>query len=250
MAEHVGVDWGSNGWVCARWNDGDGWDAMVLPSFLDVWCEYESADRILVDIPIGLPDVGDHRACDTEAKEVLSHAHQRVFLTPPRKALEHESYEKAKEETDSSMTTQAWSILPRIREVDTFLSEYPEAKGQIREAHPEVCFEKLDGGVGGASSKQSESGVEARIEILKQFDEYDVDEAYPDLVDEHIENLDAWGRRFRSSNRDDLLDAMGLAVMSSRAGDALRFLPVAAESPPEDSEGLPMEIVYFDPSSQ
>lgn len=246
MSGHVGVDWGSNGWVCARWSDAEGWDATVLPSFLDVWHTYKDAAQILVDIPIGMPKEG-HRDCDREAKETLAHAPQRVFWTPPREALKYHSYEEAKENTDTSMTTQSWSILPRIRELDTFFAEFPDAHGQVREAHPEICFTELGGGKASSSSKQTEAGSGERLEILDSFSGYNAREAYEDLKQKHIENLPSWGRRFRTSNEDDLLDAMGLALMSAEADGNFETLP---KNPTEDPHrGVPMEIVYYDPNA-
>lgn len=35
---------------------------------------------------------------------------------------------------------QACAIIPKIRDVDSFLQENPVARSRIREVHPEVCF--------------------------------------------------------------------------------------------------------------
>lgn len=48
------------------------------------------------------------------------------------------------------MTTQAWSFMPRVRELGEELVEFPDAHGAaddsasgVRESHREICFSKL-----------------------------------------------------------------------------------------------------------
>ena len=45
--------------------------------------------------------------------------------------------------------------------------------------------------------------------------------------------------------RDDAVDAMVAALTASTEGSALRTLP---PNPPQDSVGLPMEMVYAEPA--
>ncbi|GAA0305298.1 putative RNase H-like nuclease [Halarchaeum rubridurum] len=207
----VGVDWGSNGWVTAV-RDADGWDARLHPSLLPVWHAHRGAASVLVDIPIGLPERG-RRACDVRAREVLGSQRRRVFLAPPHAALNAPTYAAAKRRvearTDGSLTTQTWNVLPQVRDADVLLAEHPDAHGVVREAHPEVCFAGLgDGPI--APAKTDDEDVEARLDVLDRHG--DAREAYERLVAERIDDPPAHGRRFRAGNRDDLLDAMGLAV--------------------------------------
>lgn len=241
MASFVGVDWGSNGWVTAI-RDTDGWTARLYPSFQSVWYHHQDAETILVDIPIGLPESG-HRACDRAAKDVLAGQQGRVFWTPPRAALDAPTYAAAKESTerhtDGSLTTQAWGILPRIEELDVFVAETPDARGVVRESHPEVCFAKLRGDPITAP-KTTDDGRDVRLDVLEEYD--DVRAAYDRLVTEHIEEPPAHGRRFRAGNRDDLLDALCLALVGWLDTGVLRTLP--DEPPRDDVRDVPMEIVY------
>lgn len=216
---------------------------------LDVWNEYRGADGILVDIPIGLPETG-RRSCDQAAKDVLATSPERVFWTPPRDALTADTYSDAKEivreRTDGSMTVQAWSLLPRIREVDTFLAHVDEARDTIRESHPEVVFAYIADGTSVTSSKLTGGGVDARLSILEEHDE-GVTDAYRRIVDEKIDSLDPHERGFSASNRDDVVDAMGLAVVAALADGEYTTLP---ESPASDPHrDLPMEIVVHDPET-
>lgn len=253
MATFVGVDWGSTGWISAIYDEEASWDIQYHPSFLSVWCQHRDAASILVDIPIGLVEE-DFRECDVEAKELLGGQQQSVFLTPPRPVFGYDSYPEAEEEyevlTGRGMTTQAWSIMPRIREVDEFFTEFPEAHGTherssggIRESHPEVCFSHLGQGEG-TLSKQDEGGLDQRLSILGRHCP-DVEDAYDTLEARHIDDLEPHERRFSTDNRDDIVDAMGLAITAWLAGGSYQTLP---EEPPRDLERkVPVEIVYYDP---
>lgn len=242
----VGVDWGSSGWVSAAY-DCD-WSFEYHPSMLNVWHDYPDASLILVDIPIGLPK-GGYRKCDREAKECLGNRRGSVFWTPPRKAFEERSYTEAKEIvielTDGSMTTQAWSIMPRIAEVDTFLQEVDGAADTVRESHPEVCFQKLsenDVSLG----KLSEEGREVRLDILDEHID-EASDAYRGFEKEDIDEPAPHERRFRTTHRDDVVDAMGLATSAhliEEEGEGTES--TMPESPIEDGCGLPMEIVYWE----
>lgn len=238
----VGVDWGTKGWVCAALNDGE-WSVSLEPSFLGVWRRYGGPDGppILVDIPIGLPSKGT-RKCDLDARKYLSAGSQRVFLTPPRSVLQSPTYDEAKEETkrltDHSLTTQAWSLLPCIQAVDDVLAAINVNEG-VREAHPEVCFGKLGGTTGVATSKQSQLGVDERKRILQEHVPGTA-AAYETLVSTHIGDLKPHARRFRASNRDDILDAMALAVTAHLGREGFERFG-GADDPHRD---VPMEIVY------
>lgn len=242
MSSAVGVDWGSKGWVCVEY-DASSWSASLQPSFLSVWQRYGGGDGLptLVDIPIGLPDRGT-RDCDLEARDFLGNGQHRVFLTPPGPVLHEPTYEAAKAETkrltDHSLTTQAWSLLPCIQEVDDFLATVDVENG-VREAHPEVCFGKLGAEIGVLASKHGDAGIHDRKQILDTHIPGAAG-AYEDLVSTHITDHQSHSRRFRLSNRDDLLDAMALAVTAylGRAG----FDRFGGTIDPD--RGLPMEIVY------
>lgn len=247
MAKFVGVDWGSTGWVCAHLDGEDTWDAEVHPSFLNVWHRYEDADHILVDIPIGLVEEG-LRECDEQAESELGGRRNSVFYTPPRPVFECRSYPEAKEKYDKltgrGMTTQAWSIMPRIRELDVFFAELPEAHGtsggNVRESHPEVCFQHL-GEV--SKSKLADGGIDERLAILKDYHE-GITETYGELVQSNIDDLEAHERRFSTNHRDDLVDAMGLAVAASVADGEFDTLP--QQPPGDETRSVPIEIVYAD----
>ena len=249
MSKSVGVDWGGNGWIAVVQEDGE-WSAEFLPSMLSLWLAHGDADRILIDIPIGLPGA-DRRACDEEAKDALGARRRSVFYTPCRDAVYADSYEAAKEANEAArgdgLSTQAWSIAPRIREVDEFLREYDGALGTVRESHPEVCFARLGDGPMDAA-KADREGYESRVAVFDHCDadipsEADLSDTFEKMVAEQIESREPHERRIGETNRDDLVDAFALAMVASLDESALATFP---EDPPEDDEDHPMEIVYPD----
>jgi predicted RNase H-like nuclease len=225
MTHSVGVDWGSNGWVCARLETdtaGEAWSASVQPSLLSACREYRPtpAAPALVDIPVGLLEEGVRR-CDRAAREALGGQRASVFLTPPRPVLDEETYADAKARTEAltgrSLSTQAWGLLPRIREMDDLLRSPVDPGLGVRESHPEVCFRALAAGDGELVSKHDAEGAAERLDILDDHVP-GTSGAYERLVERHIETQPSHARRFRAGNDDDLVDAMGLAVTGAVAG--------------------------------
>ncbi|WP_255191263.1 DUF429 domain-containing protein [Natronobeatus ordinarius] len=271
MTTTLGLDWGGRGWIAVVATGGPDsleFDAAFFPSMLTVWRAWrDDAETILVDIPIGLPagtdDLEDEgpivRECDAAARELLGpDRRSSVFDVPCREAARQPTFGAAnarnRERAGRGLTIQAWAITPRILEVEALLREFDDAREVVREAHPEVCFAALgDGPI--AASKTTDEGRQARLEALATLgDHYDwavgLDERYEALEAEHVTDLEPHERRIHGSDRDDLLDAFALAV-TAFAGD-LRRLPSESAAPevPRDRHGLPMEIVYHEPTTR
>ena len=251
MTSYVGVDWASRGWLAVAIDDRE-WTVQMYPSIHSVWFEHKDAESILVDIPIGLPEE-ERRGCDRGAKEFLGPKRSRsVFWTPSRDAVEQETYDDAKQANidarNDSISSQAWGLIPRIREVDHFLRDNVEAQSTVFESHPEVCFKSLS--ENSLISKHEDDGLDIRQEVLEDT-ETSAKGVYDRFVQEHIKGQAAWKRRIGNSNRDDLLDAMVLAL-TGKMGDGeferiLGHTEADVNSVPQDREGLPMQIVYYDP---
>lgn len=238
MGTYVGVDWASKGWFTAT-RDAEGrWECDLYPSIWSVWRAHRDATSIFIDIPIGLPvSDGERRRCDEQAKRLLGSRHPSVFYAPVRPAVYERSLPAAKvlnESAGYSIQNQAWSIVPRIREVDEFLDARPGARDRFRETHPEVCFHALNGGPLEHSSNV-EAGVEERREILLDADP-DISDAYDDAVETFTRPRYAP----MVTGPAHILDAF-VAAISARRDDDLATLPPV---PPRDARGLPMEIVY------
>lgn len=242
MDTYVGVDWASRGWLTVATDD-EKWTARMHPSIHSVWFTHRDAESILIDIPIGLPE-SERRDCDAEAKEFLGTQYANsVFWTPCRDATEADTYEQAKKANEAcrgdSLSSQAWGLIPRIQEVDQLLRDSAQAREVLRESHPEVCFKTLNNGPS-LPSKHGDEGEKERNRCLESVDD-SIKGVYSSFETKYIKDQPPWARRIGGSNRDDLLDAMALALTAKFGRDGFETLP---KDPPEDSEGLPMEIVY------
>ena len=242
----VGVDGCKAGWFAVRIAGGDQGDYTfgVFPGMSDLLRAWSDVSLILIDIPIGLPDSSDGRACDAEARSRLGRRHSSVFTPPGRAALKadgvahhHKVVSDAnREETGKGLSIQAFGIVPKIRELDELLRERGrDARPEIREVHPEICFWALSGEKAMRNGKQKKAGLEERLGVLRR-----INPSVQDLY-EH-----ALGKFLRKDvARDDILDAIAAAVTAvpheRRSGSPLATLPV---EPPWDAYGLPMEMVY------
>lgn len=235
---YVGVDGCPDGWLAVVYEGDDYARAAHYEDIADLWDDTVGAETVLVDVPIGLRgDSAAKRRCDDEARSRLSPTrHASVFPTPIRDAVHAESYEAAKrvqeEQTGGSLNRQTWGIAGKIAEVDDLLESETDARGVLREAHPEVCFWALNDQRPTAHSKTAEplAAFWERVGLLERADEEilrDVRDAGMDVVCE--------------ASNDDLLDAFALAVTASELTGDLRTLP---DAPERDARGLPMEMAY------
>lgn len=238
MTKYVGLDWASKGWFGVILEDGGNWETDLFPSIWSAWKYHSDASRILIDIPIGLPS-DERRACDVDAKEKLEHRQRSVFYTPTRKAVYQQNLDEAKEvneaEADFSIQNQAWSLVPRIREVDEFLDMYPSARDRVQETHPEVCFYALNGR-NQVEPKKTADGISRRKALLA--DEHSQAMA---VVEHSIDRYTTPSYAPMVGGVDDILDALVAAVTAQRAPERCSTLP---DSPRTDERGLPMQIIY------
>ena len=239
MAKYVGLDWASTGWFGAVLDGDGGWTTDVYPSVWSAWKYHSDADRILIDAPIGLPTDGK-RACDVAARRALGRRGSSVFYTPVREAVYRGTLDEAKAvneaAADFSIQNQAWSVVPRIREVDEFLDMFPSARDRLVETHPEVCFYALNGRRPIEESKRTPTGIRRRIDLLA--------EEFPDAREVCADAIDRYTTPSYAPSvggADDIVDAVAAAVTARCGPDEWSTLP---ETPPADDRGLPMRIVH------
>ena len=237
---YVGADACKAGWFTVMLTEGTDWSVDVFLNISSLWNRYKDARLILLDVPIGLRErESNERSCDKEARELLGRQRcSSVFVAPSRLAIQADTYETVNEinarNTGRKLYKQTWGITPKIREVDKFLLTNLFARSRIRETHPEVCFSALAGHKPMKYSKKKKAGFLERMEVLRRVYPYT-----KDLVDQAL-------RRYPRSEvaRDDILDALVTAVTASAQRRGLSSIPERTEI---DSQGLPMEIVYYFP---
>jgi predicted RNase H-like nuclease len=239
MEKYVGLGWASRGWFGVILYEGGEYETDLFPSVWSVWKYHSDAERILIDSPIGLPSER-RRRCDVTAKEKLAHRQGAVLYTPTRDAVYQQNLDDAKAENeaaaDFSIQNQAWSVVPRIREVDEFLDMYPSARDRVQETHPEVCFYALNGRHAPEDSKTTEAGQRRRKALLAE-EHAAATTIYEEAIDQYTTPRYAPA----VSGPADILDALAAAVTARRSPDECSTLP---EAPPTDERGLPMRIVY------
>lgn len=207
----------------------DAADRFAAPLVVAALDDLPETDMVVIDIPIGLPESG-RRACDLEARAMLGPRRSSVFTGVRRTLLAMSSYESANawgKDDGEGLTRQMWNILPKIREVDIWIT--PARSRTFREGHPELAF----AGVSGrpmAHYKKTPEGEAERLDALAGFIDRDT--------------VLEWLKAARGSGaaRDDIVDALALCrsaarVLLGRHGQ----LPA---DPPKDARGLPMEMVF------
>ena len=197
---------------------------------------WKPAPEILgIDVPIGLLDraVSGGRECDIEARKLLGQTRKSSVFSPPASGTlraqtptEANRLNRATGPDAPGMPLQASAIIPKILEVDQFISRRRQKR--VVEVHPELCFYEMNGRRPVVQPKKKSAGRARRVQLLKNV----------------------WGREafrvLRASRPsgvalDDLVDAMAACWTAERVlknkeiripGKALR-----------DSRGLRMEIV-------
>lgn len=237
MGDVGGLHWGTKGWVGAATADGS-WTFDHFPSIASAWRALAGCDLVLVTVPIGLPspETG-RRECDEGAKRLLGPRHPSVFYAPVREAVYETSLPAAKERNDPAgfgIQNQAWSAVPRIREVDEFLAETDGIGDAIRETHPEVCYHALADGALEHPRSTPPGNDERRSVIVEAVP------AVTETLDRALAALTEPRYAPLVTDPADVLDAFVAAITARRAPD-VATLPM---TPPTDERGLPMAIVY------
>ena len=208
----LGVDGCRSGWCCVTVDADSGAviDSFVRSSFRDVLDS--PAELICIDIPIGLLDRSGQRSCDVEARRMLGRGRaSSVFPTPSRRALSFVDYRAASDVnlqlTGRKLNKQSFNISRKVREVDEAMK--PATQERVREAHPELAFRSLSGGVAVLPNKKTHAGRDDRWRLLRAV----LLELPPSAA------LPA-GLRGRCQ-ADDYIDALGALVegLSGRLGE-------------------------------
>ena len=222
----AGIDGCRAGWVMVRRDATGRFEPPLVVASLD---DLPATDMVVIDIPIGLPESG-RRACDLEARAMLGKRRSSVFTGVRRPLLAIATYEEANvcgKRDGEGLTRQLWNILPKIREVDDWIT--PARNRTFREGHPELSFTAVAGRPM-AHYKKTGEGEAERLDALAGF----IDRATV------LEWLD--GARGSGAARDDIFDALALCRSAARV--VLGCHGQLPADPPRDARGLPMEMVF------
>ena len=241
-ARVAGVDGCPAGWIVVSHPVGrpDLARSTVYSTFEDLLQDAAGLTASAVDIPVGLPEMGEYggRAADRAARSLLGERRSSVFSVPARAAVACTDYRIACEtalansDPPRKVSKQAFNLFPKIRELDALMT--PGRQDWIVECHPEVVFWAINGRTPldepkKVKSRSYEPGLALRRRLLvtQGFD--------PGFLEDT-------GVPSRVAAPDDLLDACAAAWTAGRvAKGAAERLP---ETPPTDARGLSMEIVF------
>ncbi len=240
-ARVIGIDGCRAGWVWAALGPA-GLGLGLVETLAALGPDIACAGLTLIDIPIGLPEDGpDERVCDRAARSLLGRPRAAsVFPVACRATVDAADADYAgacainQRHTGRRVSKQGFNILPKVREADRFLQSHGAPRGRLRESHPELVFLAL-AGAPMTHNKKTLAGREERLRVLERLAP-----GSRAAVLAGLEVLrDRWGARALA--RDDLVDALALAVAARRClADGLETLP---PQPPLDARGLPMEMV-------
>ena len=228
---YIGVDGCRGGWIAAVLDHGD-MKLLRYDNLSSLIEEYPAFDAFLIDMAIGLRNSTNEIRPDNEAKKELGPKASSVFPIPSRDAVYADGEEAQKQANihtlGKSLAKQSIAIIPKIRELDTFLNAHPEYKNKILESHPEVDFARLNGSVL-MSRKKEEPGPSQRIAILSEF-----------LDQKELYRMYDKAKELRC-NQDDLIDAICLAVTGALYAHG-QYETIPAE-PELDERGLIMQLI-------
>lgn len=236
MGRAIGIDGCRSGWFYVEASS-NGLTYGVVTHLSNLIERLPGDANVCIDIPIGLRDAdGTARACDVEARRCLGRGRaSSVFPAPLRKILELKSYSEAlvasRKLTGKGLTRQAFSITPKIFEIDELMRTNSKARQMLREVHPEVCFWALAGRRPMQFSKKTSAGHQERMAILER------------ILPGSSEMAIRAATEFRRSQvaLDDIADALVAAFVATRQKTDLLTLP---DKPPTDAFALSMEMVY------
>jgi len=251
----IGVDRAAGSWLAVVYSGNGFSESQLFDDIETLWDTYEeSADRILVDVPIGLCETrkadecccevtdGElSRHCDDLARTVIGSRSSSVFTSPARESAQKAagdeySYSDVnalnKELTGKGLMRQAANISDGIVDVEELLLNGDGDQEILVEGHPEVCFRAFNGEPLSHSKKYA-AGIEERLGALENVPEYESGTWRNVADDLHDED--------EKIQLDDVLDAFALALTACAPDEEFRTLPVR---PPHDQQALPMQMVY------
>ena len=197
----LGVDGCRLGWVGVRW--GDTADVLIAPTIGELVAAAGPLEAVAIDIPIDLP-VDAPRQVEPLARGRLPGRASTIFNAPAAAVLDVPDYAAGNAANRAALglglSKQTWYLVPKIRDVRDWLATSPGLP--VVEAHPEVCFAAMNGGVL-TQGKTTAEGEALRRALLAE------------------NGLAVVAERRRGVAVDDVLDAAATAWTARRVADGL-----------------------------
>jgi predicted RNase H-like nuclease len=233
---YVGVTRSGASWFAVAFDRSEFDHAAVFDEVGDLWVRYEErAERVLVDVPVGLVEEGEEgRRCDDLARRALGATSDAVVTPPVREATRKRRYPAAQRVNERKagrgISERAFAMSDAIVAVDELLQNVPEARAAFAGSHSEVCFRAFAGEALEHDTAYA-AGYAERMRTLAQYDR----DAPP------VVQAAAAATEGHEVAVADVLDAVALAYTAAPGAGKLRTLPA---DPPTDVAGLPMAITY------
>jgi len=236
VSEHyVGSVARDGAWLAVAYT-ADGFDhAAVFDGVGELWTRYEeSANRIAIDVAIGLETASAPRPNERAARALLGERDDAVVPAPVREAAKKHRYRAAnrvhERKTGSGLPRRAFERASVVASVDEFLDAIDDARPVFFEANPELCYLAFAGDAP-SESPEIASGYAERMRALAGFDR-----DAPPTVQSVAEATEGFRVPIPA-----VLDAVALGLTACPGPGSLRSLPA---DPPTDERGLPMRYVY------
>jgi predicted RNase H-like nuclease len=222
-------------WLAVAYTD-EGYDhAAVLDGVGELWARYEeTAERVAVDVPIGLESTTAPRPNEAAAVELLGERREALIPALVREAARKQRYRAAarvhERKTGRSLSQAAFERARIIAGVDEFMTTIDDARPVFVEALPELCYRAF-AGEPLSYAPDVAAGYAERMRILAGFDR-----DAPPTVQSVAEATEGDAVPIPA-----VLDGVALALTMRPGPGDLRSLPA---DPPTDEKGLPMQYVY------
>ncbi len=168
MRTVLGVDVAAGRWVAVRLEDGRFAADDLDASLAALLARHPDAAIVGIDVPIGLPALGELRPCDVAARAALGPRRSSVFPAPAEELLRMASHAEATrrsvEATGGGISIQAYGLRHAILEAAP-LAGAPGSP--LHEVHPELAFLRAAGGVPLPASKKTWDGQHLRRALLE-----------------------------------------------------------------------------------
>ena len=162
----LGVDVARGRWVAVRLEGGRFAADDLDPSLEVLLARHGDAGVVGIDVPIGLPALGQVRPCDVAARAALGLRRSSVFLAPAEELLRMASHAEASARsvaaTGNGISIQAHGMRHAILEA----APLGAADARLHEVHPELAFLRAAGGRPLPGGKTTWAGQRAREGLL------------------------------------------------------------------------------------